>query len=233
MTLTSSVLLAAAVTAGVPVALFGYLWTVEKALTPLPERTRRRLRPWAWLAPALVLVGVFLLYPMLNTLVLSLRNSGSTGWAGLSNFRYLLDDATVHAALRNSLLWVVLLTGGCLLVGLAIALLADRVRYEVAVKSIVVLPTAVSFVAGAVIWGFMFNYQPAGFPQTGTLNAIWTELSRQPPVAWLVDNSTNNAALILVGVWMTTGFATVIISAALKMVPAELVESARIDGASG
>jgi alpha-glucoside transport system permease protein len=124
MTLTSSVLLAAAVTAGVPVALFGYLWTVEKALTPLPERTRRRLRPWAWLAPALVLVGVFLLYPMLNTLVLSLRNSGSTGWAGLSNFRYLLDDATVHAALRNSLLWVVLLTGGCLLVGLAIALLA-------------------------------------------------------------------------------------------------------------
>ncbi|MFC1440684.1 sugar ABC transporter permease [Streptacidiphilus sp. N1-10] len=232
MTLPTTALLAAGVTVGVPVALFGYLWTVEKALTPFSERTRRRFRPWAWLAPALILIGVFLFYPMLNTVLLSFRDADSGRWAGLANFRYLLDDGEAHSALRNSLMWVVLLTAGCLLFGLAIALLADRVRYEVGVKSIVVMPTAVSFVAGAVIWKFMFDYQPAGFAQTGTLNAAWTTVSRQPPVAWLVDTSTNNSALITVGIWMTTGFATVIISAALKMVPAELTEAARIDGAN-
>jgi alpha-glucoside transport system permease protein len=114
-----------------------------------------------------------------------------------------------------------------------IAVLADRVRYEVLAKSVVVLPTAVSFVAGAVIWKFMYDYQPPGFPQTGTLNAVWTAVSRQQPVAWLVDTLTNNPALISVGVWMTTGFATVVISAALKMVPADLIEAARIDEATG
>ena len=232
MTLTTTALLAVGVTVGVPSALFGYLWAVEKLLTPFSERTRRRFRPWAWLAPALLLTGVLLLYPMLNTLVLSFRSADSRRWSGLANYRYLVDDGQARSALRNSLMWVVVLTVGCLLLGLAVALLADRVRYEVGVKSIVVLPTAVSFVAGAVIWKFMFDYQPPGFAQTGTLNAAWTTVSRQPPVAWLVDTSTNNSALITVGIWMTTGFATVIISAALKMLPAELTEAARIDGAN-
>lgn len=125
-----------------------------------------------------------------------------------------------------------LLTGGCLLVGVVVAVLADRVRYEAVAKAAIVLPTAIPFVAGAVVWRFMYQYQPPGLPQTGTVNAVWTAISAAAPVAWLVENSTNNVALITVGVWMTAGLATVIVSAALKSIPAELHEAARVDGAS-
>lgn len=229
----STVLMAAAVTVGVPLLVYGYLRAVEVALRPVPERIRRRARPWAWLGPALALVGTFLLYPMASTAVLSLRDATSSAWAGLDNYAYLLTSEEIRAALRNNLIWLVLLTVGCLVLGLVIAVLADRVRYEVLAKSTVVLPTAVSFVAGAVIWKFMFDYQPPGLPQTGTLNAAWTATTGQPPVAWLVDTMTNNPALVTVGVWMTTGFATVVLSAALKAVPSELIDAARIDGAGG
>jgi alpha-glucoside transport system permease protein len=231
--LVPTVLTAAAVTVGFPFVLLGYLWLVERLLRLAPQGARSVLRPWAWLGPALILVGVFLLYPMLHTVELSFRDAGGTAWAGLTNYGYLLTSGDVRSALGNNVFWLVLLTAGCLAFGLVIAVLADRVRYEVAAKSVVVLPTAVSFVAGAVIWKFMFDYQPPGFPQTGTLNALWTGVSQREPVAWLVDTLTNNGALITVGVWMTTGFATVVISAALKMVPAQLVEAACIDGASG
>ncbi|MFD0745325.1 carbohydrate ABC transporter permease [Phytohabitans flavus] len=186
--------------------------------------------PWLWLAPALVPVGVFLAWPLANTVWLSLRDAGSGAWAGLDNYRYLVTSTEVHTALRNNLLWLVLLTGGCLVTGLLVAVLTDKVRYEAVAKAAVVLPTAIPFVAGAVIWRFMYQYRPPGLPQTGTLNAVLTAAGAAP-LAWLVDTRTNNAALIGVGVWMTAGFATVILSAALKALPPDLHEAARIDGA--
>ena len=222
---------ALAFTVGVPFGLVGWLWLVERLLRPLGRRAAARIRPWAWLVPGGGTVVVFLLYPLLNTLLLATRNADSTGFRGLGNVSYVLGSAEVRGALRNNVLWLVLLTAGCLLVGLLVAVLSNETRYEAVAKAAVVLPTAVSFVAGAVIWRSMYDYRPPGAAQTGTLNALYTSTTGHDPVSWLVDTGTNTPALILVGIWMTAGFATVMLSAALKGVPPELVEAARMDGA--
>ena len=213
--------------------LLGWLWLAERIADAVSPRLRRATLATLWLLPAVALVGVYLVWPLANTVVLSLRNANSTAWIGLDNFRYLVVDAEARAALRNNLFWLMLLTGGCLAVGIVVATLADRVRYEALAKAAIVVPTAIPFVAGAVIWRFMYQYQPPGLPQTGTLNAVWTGLTGREPIAFLVDERTNNAALIAVGIWMLTGFATIVLSAALKSVPVELREAARVDGANG
>jgi alpha-glucoside transport system permease protein len=218
---------------GAVVLLLGWLWLAERIAARVPRRSRRAVLGWLWLIPAVIPVACYLAWPLVNTVVLSVRDTRARHWAGSANYRYLLDDAAVHGALRNNLLWLVLLTGACLAVGLLVATLADRVRYEPIAKAVVVLPTAIPFVAGAVVWRFMYQYQPPGLPKTGTVNAVWTGLTGAAPVAWFVDTRTNNVALIVVGIWMTTGFATVILSAALKSVPAELRDAARVDGAGG
>jgi alpha-glucoside transport system permease protein len=228
----SRVVTAAAFLAGLAVTLLGWLWLVERVAARFGPRYRRTVLGWLWLAPALGLVGLYLAWPLLNTVVLAARDAQSRSWVGLRNVIFLATDDQVRSALRNNLLWLVVLTIGCLLVGIAVAVLADRVRYEGIAKAAVVLPTAIPFVAGAVVWRFMYQYQPPGLPQTGTANAVWTAITGADPVAWLVDTRTNNLALITVGIWMTAGFATVILSAALKSIPAELREAATVDGAS-
>jgi alpha-glucoside transport system permease protein len=214
-------------------ALLGWLWLAERIADAVRLRHRRATLATLWLLPALGLVGVYLVWPLANTVMLSLRNADSTAWNGLANFRYLLIDADARGALRNNLFWLILLTGGCLAVGIVVATLADQVRYEAIAKAAIVVPTAIPFVAGAIIWRFMYQYQPPGFSQTGTLDAVWTGLTNREPIAFLVNERTNNAALIAVGIWMTTGFATIVLSAALKAVPVELREAARVDGANG
>lgn len=226
------VALAVAFVVGALALLLAWLWLAERVAGLLPARAGRRLLGLAWIAPALGLVGVYLAWPLVNTVVLSLRDRRSQAWLGLANFQSLATDSSARAALRNNLFWLVLLTGGCLAVGLVVATLTDSVRYEALAKAAIVAPTAIPFVSGAVIWRFMYSYQPPGLPQTGTLNALWTQLGGQP-LAFLVDERINNAALIGVGIWMTTGFATIILSAAIKGVPPELREAARVDGATG
>jgi alpha-glucoside transport system permease protein len=224
--------LAGAVTLGVPTFLLGWLWLSERLERLAPARLRRPVRAWLWLAPAVGLLGTFLLWPLLNTVWLSLHDADGRHWTGLANYAWLVGSGDVRAALRNNLLWLVLLVGGCLLLGLIVAVLADAVRYEVVAKAVIVAPTAISFVCAAIIWRFMFDYQPPGLAQIGTLNAVWADGLGRGPVAWLVDTRTNNYALITVGLWSTLGFATVIISAALKGVPTELTDAAHVDGAT-
>jgi alpha-glucoside transport system permease protein len=227
------ILLAAGFTVGAPLALLGWLALAERVTSMAPRRRASVLRPALWLLPALSMVGAFLVWPLLNTGILSFRNAAGDGWRGLDNYRYLATDPGVHSALRNNVLWLVLLVAGCTFIGLLVATLSDAVRYESVAKAVIVAPIAISFVCGAVIWRFMFAYQPPGLPQTGTLNAVYTTVTAAQPVAWLVNQSTNNLALVVVGIWMTTGFATIILSAAIKSVPPELSEAARMDGASG
>ena len=226
------VLLAGIVVVGTPIALYAWLWLAEQVERVTPRRFRVPVRAWLWLAPAAVLIGTFLIWPLANTGWLSLHGADGRSWAGPANLDWLIRSSEVHAALRNNLLWLILLVGGCLALGLLVAVLTDSVRYEGMAKAVVVAPTAISFVCGAIIWRFMFDYQAPGLPQIGTLNAAWADALDRTPVAWLVDTRTNNYALITVGLWMTLGFATVIISAALKGVPAELTDAARVDGAS-
>jgi alpha-glucoside transport system permease protein len=215
----------------IPTALFGYLALVEAILRLMPQRQRPRARPWLWLAPALGFLGVFLVLPLLNTIVLSLLDAASRRFVGLDNFGALLGNPVMQIAARNSVVWLVLLTAITVGLGLVMAVLVDRVRFERAAKAILFMPLAMSFVAAGVIWKFMFDYRPPGSPQTGTLNAAVTAFGGTPQ-PWLVDSPTNTGALILATAWMFTGFCLVILSAGLKGLPGELLEAARIDGAT-
>ncbi|MGH2348984.1 MAG: carbohydrate ABC transporter permease [bacterium] len=231
--MADAVLLAVLAIVGVPAVQIGYVVAIEALLGRLPERQQFRLRPWLWLAPALGFLTVFLFYPAVNTAVLSLLGADSRVFVGLQNYVYALTTPSMLIAFRNNLLWLVVFTAAAVGFGLVMAVLTDRVRYEQAAKTVLFVPMAISFVAASVIWKFVYEFRPAGVSQIGSLNAVLTALIPGfSPVAWLVNLTTNNLALILVAVWVWVGFCLVILSAALKGIPAELLEAARVDGAT-
>ncbi len=219
------------VVVGVPIVTVAYVAIVEWILERLPYLIRQRLRPWLWVIPALVLMGLYLIYPAVNTSYISLYGPRSEEFVGVGNYQNLFTNRSTLLAMRNNLLWLVLLPLFTVGLGLIFAVLFDRVRYEAVAKSIVFVPMAISAVAAGVIWRLVFDFKPPGQPQTGTLNAIVTLFGGEP-VPWLIRSGINNVALILVGVWMWTGFATVILSAGLKGIPTEIIEAARVDGAT-
>jgi alpha-glucoside transport system permease protein len=201
-----------------------------------------KFTPWFYLLPALVVMATFIVYPGLNTLYLSFRNTDSTDWATATciqgepcwgvfeNYRYALTSDIMKTAFINNLTWIVLMVSGTVLLGLLIATLADRVRYESIAKAIIFLPMAISFVGAGVIWKFMYDYG-SGQVQIGLLNALVIALGGKP-VSWLTQPQVNTIALIVVGMWMWTGFCMTILAAALKGVPIENLEAARVDGAN-
>ena len=123
-----------------------------------------------------------------------LPRRGGQAWAGLHNYQFLVSDGDVRVALRNNVAWLIVLATVPVVIGLAVATLADRVRHERVAKAVVVAPIAISFVAGAIIWQAMFEYQPSNRPQVSTLNAVLAAAPGVDPVAWLIDTRTNNAA---------------------------------------
>lgn len=223
------------VVVGVPAVLIAYVWFAERLLSPAPDRWQRRVRPWLWLAPAFGILGLFLVYPTIRTVVRSLygKNELNQKFVGLDNYRWFFTNSDALGALFNNVLWLVFFTGCTVGLGLLAAVLVDRVRYEALAKSVIFLPLAISMVAAGVIWKFMYDYQPPGARQTGTLNALIGTVGLGP-VGWLQTPGfrLSTFALIAVMVWMWTGFAMVIISAALKGIDPELLEAARVDGAS-
>jgi len=217
----------------VPAVLAGYIVAFELLIRRLPSERQPSVRPWIWVGPALIFVSVFLVYPTLGTIVVSLQDKHSN-FNGLTNYQQVLADFPTGdgwISIRDNLYWLVLYTGFVLLFGVLLAVLTDRVAYETPVKSLIFMPMAISFVAMAVIWKFMYLYQPPGQPQTGTMNFLVTSLFHAQPITWLQDKRINNFALILAAIWGQTGFAMVILSAALKGIPGELLEAARVDGA--
>lgn len=221
------------VVVGVPLATVLYVYLIEQLLKLAPYAWRTRLRPWLWLAPALLLLAFYLIYPTLNTIYLSFLDARSTEFVGLDNYRFAFTNPDMVSAFKNNILWLIFFTACTVVFGLIIALLTDRVRYESAVKGLIFLPMAISYVAAGVIWKLMYQFEPAGEPQTGFVNAVLTAIIPDfEPVAWLFNPATNNAALIVIGIWMWTGFCMVILSAGLKGIPNELIEAARVDGAN-
>jgi len=218
---------------GVPAVLIGYIYGTELLLRTLPERLKPKVRPWLWLLPALAFLFVFLIYPTIGTIIRSFRDKLDESFVGFANYQQFASSDVTLTALRNNILWVIFLTLFCVGVGMLIAILVDRVRYESFAKGVIFLPLAISAVAAGVIWKFMFDYQPPGQPQTGTMNAF-IGLLGVAPVPWLQNDTLalNTFALIGVMAWMWTGFAMVLISASLKSISAELLEAARVDGAN-
>ena len=219
------------VVVGVPAAVIGYVFLVEQVLRFVPSRRQASIRPWLWLLPALLFLFVFLVYPTLNTVVLSFQDRFSKAFVGLNNYSYFFTSPDTLVSLRNNIIWLVLLTFLAVGGGLIIAILVDRVRYESVAKSVVFVPLAISFVGASIIWRFVYDYQPPGHAQTGLLNAAITTVGFQP-ITWIQDAPINTIALIVVATWTWTGFCMVILSAALKGISTELLEAARVDGAN-
>jgi alpha-glucoside transport system permease protein len=198
----------------------------------LPERAARGLTVVVFIGPALVVVGYFLVVPTLRTLATSTLDRNGVEFVGLANFVAVFTDRAMQEALRNNLLWIAVGATGSVLLGLVIAALADRSRFERLAKAIVFMPLAISLVGAGVIWNFVYAYRDPASPQIGLLNAIWTGLGGDPQ-AWIAQNQPwNNVFLIVIVVWLQTGFAMTIFSAAIKGVAAELLDAGRIDGAS-
>jgi alpha-glucoside transport system permease protein len=218
---------------GVPAVLFGYIYATEIIVRAVPERRRAQVRPWLWLLPALAFLGVFLVYPTIGTIIRSFQDAAGTAFIGIDNYLWFFGNDNSIVALRNNVIWLVLLPVFTVGGGLIVAVLVDRVRYETVAKSVIFVPLAISMVAAGVIWKFMYDYQQPGQPQTGTVNGFLSIFGINP-VPWItVDTAAiNTIALIVVMAWMWTGFAMVILSAALKGIGVELLEAARVDGAN-
>jgi len=218
---------------GVPAVLITYIWGTEQVLRVFSERLKPRIRPWLWMIPALAFLGIFLVYPTIGTIIASFQDTRGLTWVGLENYAWFLGSDDALSALKNNLLWLVLLTALTVGFGLLISVLVDRIRYESFAKSLIFLPLAISMVAAGVIWLYMYQYKPPGAVQTGTLNAAIGTVGLGP-IPWLQveDFSVNTLMLIIVMTWMWTGFGMVIISAALKGINPELLEASRVDGAN-
>ena len=213
---------------GGSIALF---YGLNRGVDRLAEPWRSRLLPWVYLGPALLMLTAYLILPTLWTLGLSFLDRTSSNFVGLSNYQFALTNPAMLEAFRNNLLWLIVVTSVSVGLGLVIAVLVDRVRYETLIKTTIFLPMAISFVGASVIWKFMYDFKPAGFPQIGLLNGIVTALGSDP-VGWLVLRPWNNLALIAIMIWLQTGFCMVLLSAAIKSIPSEILEAARIDGAN-
>jgi alpha-glucoside transport system permease protein len=227
----SRILTAVGAVVGIPLILGGYLYLTEQLLSRTSTRVQGRVRPYIWVVPAIAFATVFMVLPTINTIVLSFMDKTSTKFIGFDNYVYFFTNPETLGSLKNNLLWLVFFTGFVVIGGLLIAVIFDRIKYESFAKTAVFLPLPISAVAASIIWKFMYDYQPPGQPQTGTLNAIIGTVGFQP-IAWLINSTTNNPALIFVGIWTATGFAMVIISASLKAISPELLEAARLDGAN-
>ena len=193
---------------------------------------RGGVTPWLYISPTLLILLVYLVYPTVNTFYLSFFDKRSENFVGLANYVWLFTSKAMRIAFRNNLLWLVVFTTLTVSLGLVLAVMLDRVRYESVAKSVIFLPMAISFVGAGVIWRFMYAFRPPDAPQIGLLNAILVGVFGRDPVGWLVNRSVNNFALIVAGVWIWTGFCMVILSAAYKSIPRDVIEAARVDGAS-
>ena len=192
----------------------------------------KKITPWLYITPAIFLLFFFLVYPSINTMYISFFNYNSEIFMGIKNYLYCFTNEVMLNSFRNNALWVILFVPLTVSLGLIIAVLADRVKYESIVKSIIFMPMAISFVGAGVIWKFVYAYRPASAAQTGILNAIRSFFQLEP-LPWLIIRPwLNNFCLIMVGVWIWTGFCMVILSASYKGIPRELLEAARVDGAT-
>ena len=213
--------------------VFFLFWAMNRVVGWLPVHYREGVRPYVFVGPALVILSVFLIYPVINTVLISFKDAQSQDYVGLDNYRFVFTDDSMLRSIRNTAGWIVLVPAVAVTVGLVFATLADRLRRgEAVAKSLIFLPMAISFVGAAVVWRFVYGFRPEGFgTNIGLLNAIMQGLGNDP-VPWLQERPWNNLLLMVIMVWMQTGFAMVVLSAAIKAIPEEIVEAARIDGAS-
>jgi len=206
-------------------------WVADWVVNRTPVHVAKKLQPFVFVGPALVILTWYLFLPTMRSLYLSFFDAQSKNFIGLANYIFAFTDSKMLESFTNNLMWIILGTGGSVGFGLIIALLSDRSKFEKVFTSIIFMPMAISFVGAGVIWRFIYAYKPAGEDQIGILNAIVTFFGGNPQ-AWFTIRPWNNVFLIIILIWLQTGYAMVIISAALKGVPSTIIDAGRIDGAS-
>ncbi|MFC4336530.1 carbohydrate ABC transporter permease [Salininema proteolyticum] len=217
---------------GIGLAAVGALVAFFLSQAGLSKKAGREgLTAALFLFPALLFLGVGLVVPALRTLALSMFDKTGERFVWFDNFTWALTDPDTQHMLVNTGIWIVAAPLSATFIGLVYAVLIDGRRGEKIYKTLVFLPMSISFVGASVIWTFVYDIRPAGAEQVGLLNGIATSLGL-PPVDWLREWPANTLLLVLILVWIQVGFATVLLSAALKGVPAEITEAALMDGAN-
>lgn len=185
------------------------------------------VRPWLFLFPAVAALTLYLVYPVAASFWRSLFNRLGTEFVGLGNYQALAADPEFRRAMLNNLLWVLVVPAAATFLGLIIAQLTDRLKWGALARSLIFMPMAISFVGASLIWKFVY----ANTPEIGILNALrdWAGLV---PIDPLQVPFWNNLFLMVILVWIQTGFAMVILGAALRGIPEETIEAAVIDGAN-
>ena len=209
-------------------------WILNKLAESLKGRWEDRVKPWMFAGPAILAIAVYLIYPAIVTLQYSFANEDSTAYVGLDNYKDLLTDNSFLQVLFNNVLWIIIVPAMTVVLGLGVAVLADRLRPrgEKSAKTFIFLPMAISMVGAATIWRTVYDYQPEGAPQTGILNAILGVFDKGP-VFWYGESTLhfNSLLLMIILIWTMVGYSMVLLSAAIKGVPEDTIEAGRIDGA--
>lgn len=202
----------------------------------LAERTSVKTQEWlrylVFLGPAVVLLVVGLMYPAIRTTVLSFMNKDSTEFIGLENYIWAFSTPEIQVVIRNTLVWVFTVPIASTIIGLAIAYMTDRMKRAAIVKSLIFMPMAISFVGASIIWRFVYTFEPNETkPDIGLLSALTKAIGLEPP-NWLLGAPLNTFLLIVIMIWIQTGFAMVVLSAAMKNIPDEVIEASMLDGAT-
>lgn len=205
-------------------------YTLNLIAQLFPTKTYNKIVPYIFIGPAVLIMGWYLFLPTMRSFLLSFMDKTSTHFVWFQNYKFLFTDRSMLVSIRNTLIWLVCGTGFSVLIGLLVAILAERSYIEKGAKTLVFLPMSISLVGAGVIFKFMYSAKFGGVEQIGLLNAIVTSFGFEPQ-NWLGKAPWNNLFLIAIFVWLQTGFAMVVLSAALKAVPEEMLEAARIDGA--
>jgi alpha-glucoside transport system permease protein len=222
-------------------------WVFNGIVERLPDAWTERLQPFVFVGPAMAILIWYLALPAVRTFYLSLfgrdgppagvgffKSFSTDAFVGFQNYVAMFTERLLQEALRNNAMWIVFGSTVSVLLGLLVATLADRSKFERVAKSLVFLPMAISFVGASVIWNFMYELRPVEQPQIGLLNALLVSVGANPIPwdKWVAIQPWNNLFLILIVVWLQAGFAMVLFSAALKGIPEEILEASRMDGAN-
>ncbi|WP_020394592.1 carbohydrate ABC transporter permease [Thiolinea disciformis] len=207
------------------------LTTDSHAKTARNLRITNAIRPWLFLGPALLALGLYLVYPAVDSIRLSFYDRNGEHFVGFSNYTWLLSDAEFWRAFKNNMLWLLIVPALSTFFGLIIAAMTDRIWWGNIAKSLVFMPMAISFVGASIIWKFVYDYRAEG-EQIGLLNAV-VQFFGGTPEPWITLPFWNNLFLMVILIWIQTGFAMVILSAALRGISEETLEAAVIDGANG
>lgn len=214
----------------------GMFYFLNVFIEALPRRLGAGLIPYAFLMPGLSLVLLTLVYPTIQTIHYSFANRDSTAYVGLENYRTIFSDGAFWLAITNNVLWIIVVPALTVVFGVIVAVLADKLSPtgEKAAKGFIFLPMAISFVGASAIWvSLVYAYSPPGTAQTGLLNAVLTGVGGEPQ-AWLNISTgrLNSVMLMIILIWLQVGFAMILLSSAIKGVPEDTIEAARIDGAN-